>query len=56
MRQKGKSYTAPDGLRLCKTCRRYPDPVWMAVYTGQMTFEEALAAYPPIEDEEEEAS
>lgn len=44
---------AADGLRLCKTCRRYPDPVWLAVYTGEMTFEQAIEKWPYVEDQEE---
>lgn len=53
MQSKGKREAGADGLRLCNTCRRYPDPVWLAVYTGEMTFEEAVEKWPYVEDEEE---
>ena len=52
---KGKSARAKDGMRLCIGCRS--DRVWVAVATGQMTFEEAVLKYPPKhKDDEEEAS
>lgn len=53
---KGALGRGADGLRLCHTCRRNPDPVWLAVYTGEMTFEEAIEKWPYVEEEEEEAS
>lgn len=44
LKAKGKSQSR-DGFRMCEDCRRNHDPIWYAVFTGAMTYDEAVVHY-----------